>query len=181
MTLKNFKILTSSILFLFSFIFTAQGSEDKKTKADDMFQKERQWRIHNTFNTLRANNLKILDKFYHPKIKFIDPIGEINTIKHMKEYYKKMYQNVKDISFDINSITTEKDTIVITWTMFLEAKNLNDGNEVKLDGVSHLVFDKKTNLVIYHRDYFDMGEFIYEYVPLLGRVVKMIKSKLSHE
>ena len=66
------------------------------------------------------------------------------------------------------------------WTMTLTAEGLNGGEPVSVIGISHLTFDEKTDLVIYHRDYFDMGAFIYEQVPVLGSIVRMIKRKLAH-
>jgi len=33
--------------------------------------------------------------------------------------------------------------------------------------------------VIYHRDYFDMGAFVYENIPVLGSVVRYTKKRLS--
>jgi hypothetical protein len=63
--------------------------------------------------------------------------------------------------------------------MRLKSENLKGGDEVKLDGVSHITFAKDQDLVIFHRDYFDMGEFIYENIPLFGGVVKFIKARLK--
>ena len=40
---------------------------------------------------------------------------------------------------------------------------------------THLDVYKRQN---YHRDYFDMGEFIYERVPVLGSVIRAIKRRL---
>jgi hypothetical protein len=45
-------------------------------------------------------------------------------------------------------------------------------------GNSHIVFNEE-NLVSYHRDYFDMGEFIYDHVPVLNFVVKKVKERLK--
>lgn len=152
---------------------TAASSEAKKE-----FRKDR---IIKAFNDLRADNLHILDNFYHPELKFHDPIGEIDGLKAMKAYYAQMYETVTDIRFDFETMTEEGDNIISTWTMVLKAKGLNGGEEVKVKGVSHLTFEPKSNLVIYHRDYFDMGEFIYEYIPVLGSFVRMVKKKLSHD
>ncbi|MCR9205222.1 MAG: nuclear transport factor 2 family protein [Halobacteriovoraceae bacterium] len=163
---------------LFPLLFTQAFSMEKNQNID---QTERKQRIEKAFNDLRADNLHILDSFYHPKLKFIDPIGELNGLDNMKAYYKKMYENVTEIKFLFSTMTAENNELTATWTMLLKAKGLNDGKEVKVEGVSHLKFDPDTNLVIYHRDYFDMGEFIYEYIPILGRIIKMVKGKLSHE
>jgi hypothetical protein len=141
----------------------------------------RKERIVKAFNDLRADNLHILDQFYHPKLKFLDPIGEIDGLPAMKAYYANMYETVTDIRFDFDTLTEEGANIMASWTMVLKAKGLNGGEEVSVKGVSHLKFDSESNLVIYHRDYFDMGAFIYEYIPVLGTFVRMVKKKLSHD
>ena len=62
-----------------------------------------------------------------------------------------------------------------------EIKNskLNDGKMFEVIGGSEIHF--KDGLVIYHRDYFDMGEFIYERISVIGFIVKKIKDRLKTE
>jgi len=44
--------------------------------------------------------------------------------------------------------------------------------------MSHLKFaDGK---VISHRDYFDLGEMLYEHIPLLGGVIKSIVGEIKN-
>jgi len=136
--------------------------------------------ITKTFNELRADNLSILDHFYHPEVVFIDPIGTVKTLPALKAYYKGMYKNVQEIAFDFDTLIEEKNEVSSTWSMRLKARGLNGGREVVVNGTSHLSFDQDTQLVIAHRDYFDMGEFIYEYIPLLKTVIKAIKNKIGH-
>ena len=64
-----------------------------------------------------------------------------------------------------------------SWDMHLKTPNLNSGEEFTVSGVSEIHFDGE--LVRYHRDYFDMGEFIYERLPVLGRIVRLIKERLE--
>ena len=137
-------------------------------------------RVIKFFNIVRHNNMKSLcEEFYHPKITFKDPIGEIKGLNNMVQYYLNMYENVLDIKFDFHDITSKDNTYMFSWTMYLKSRSLKSGEEVKLEGISHLKFDQKTNLVIYHRDYFDMGSFIYEHVPILGSLIRYIKRRLS--
>ena len=57
-------------------------------------------------------------------------------------------------------------------------KSLNAGKPIAVDGVSVIKVGGMQGKVIYHRDYFDMGAFIYEHIPLLGNVIKGIKAKM---
>ena len=67
----------------------------------------------------------------------------------------------------------------ITVNRPLEVANarFRPGETLELRGVSHLKF-RDDGKVFQHHDYFDMGEFIYERVHLLGGVIRMIKSRL---
>jgi limonene-1,2-epoxide hydrolase len=49
--------------------------------------------------------------------------------------------------------------------------------DLEVQGISHLKFLE--NQVIYHRDYFDLGEMVYEHVPVLGKIVRFIKNSLG--
>ncbi|MCF8059777.1 MAG: nuclear transport factor 2 family protein [Bacteriovoracaceae bacterium] len=165
-------------IFLFTLNFIISSHAEQATSESQMITRKE--RIKNAFNTLRADNLHILDGFYHPSLKFHDPLGEISGLDAMKAYYANMYKNVTDIRFEFGTLSEEGDDIFGIWNMILKAKSLNGGEEVKVLGVSHLKFDPETNLVIYHRDYFDMGSFIYEHIPILGSIIRRIKRKLGH-
>ena len=63
--------------------------------------------------------------------------------------------------------------------MELRAKGLKGGERVLLDGTSHIRYGGESGKVIYHRDYFDMGAFVYENIPVLGPIVRYTKKRLS--
>jgi hypothetical protein len=141
----------------------------------------RQERIRRIFNDLRATNTEILDDFYHPQIEFVDSIGKVNGLPAMKSYYKMMYKNVEEIKFDFIDETIQGDLHLFVWQMHLKASKLNSGKTFTVEGVSKIKFDPQTNLVIYHRDYFDMGDFIYERLPVVGPVIRMLKKQFQHD
>ncbi|MBM3418431.1 MAG: transcriptional regulator [Bacteroidetes bacterium] len=32
---------------------------------------------------------------------------------------------------------------------------------------------------MYHRDYFDLGEMVYEQIPVFGKIIKTMKSRMA--
>lgn len=142
---------------------------------------ERSQRIIKVFNELNKNTLNILDGFYHPDLQFEDPLGKIQGLPSMKAYYANMYKSVKSIRFEFSKIVHEGDNYVGFWRMYLAAPVLNGGEEYWVEGNSDIRWDPKTNLVIYHRDYFDMGAFIYEQLPVLKTILKQVKKPFLHK
>ena len=130
------------------------------------------------FNEFSYEKLDLADTFYDENIEFHDPLGEARGLKAMKAYYAKLYKNVISIRFDFKSVVTQGDEQVGVWVMHLRAKGLNNGKEISVPGNSHIIY--KNGKAIYHRDYFDMGAFVYEHIPVLSQVVQFIKNKLGH-
>ena len=125
------------------------------------------------FQHLDKNSMHLIDEFYDENIQFYDPVGSIKGSKMMKKYYENLYKNVKSIRFDFSQFVESGDDIVGVWKMTLITDKLNGGQPIILDGNSVIKF--KNGKAIYHRDYFDMGAFIYENVPVLGFIIKKIR------
>ena len=134
--------------------------------------------IKKYFNELRADNLDILNGFYSEHAQFVDPVGSHKGLSSIKGYYGNVYKNVQNIEFRFHKILEDGNDCVAVWTMHLTAKGLNKGKPTTLDGTSEFKFDQN-GLVEYHRDYFDMNEFIYQYIPVLSFLTKKVNSALS--
>ena len=62
--------------------------------------------------------------------------------------------------------------------MYYEHPKIKHGQLQQVEGASYLRLgdDQK---IQYHRDYYDLGSMIYDHIPLLGRILRWIKNKLS--
>ncbi|MBS1986069.1 MAG: nuclear transport factor 2 family protein [Bdellovibrionales bacterium] len=135
--------------------------------------------VQQFFNALDKDHLNLVDEFYAPDVEFRDPIGALHGSAAVKKYYANMYRNVQSVRFDFSSDVAQGTEHVVAWTMTLVASSLNGGQPVVVDGVSHIRYDARGEKVVYHRDYFDMGAFIYEHIPVLGFAVRKIREKMA--
>ena len=166
------KPLSRSLIFLgLTLVLTPGVSLGGKMEDNQMK------RIQTVFTTLRADNSEILDDFYAHDTHFEDPLGVHKGRESVKKYYENLYKNVTEISFDYLDTISDKNKHVLIWKMNLKASGLNSGALVVVHGNSVIKFNKQ-DLVSYHRDYFDMGEFIYERISVLGWIIGKIKEKL---
>ncbi|TPV53710.1 nuclear transport factor 2 family protein [Aestuariibacter sp. GS-14] len=121
-----------------------------------------------------------LDTIYHPETVFKDPIATHTGIESVKRYFGHLLDSTRECRFEIHHFAefaaqqSEYDAIV-EWTMHLVLNNAN--SPIHVDGVSLLKL--KNERVIYHRDYYDMGEMVYEHIPILKRVILYIKKRLT--
>ncbi len=180
---KNLLLVICSISVIFCTQSFATNSE--LDTASDIIATIAKWKgmtkqqkIEKVFNELSSQNMELLYTFYDQFVLFEDPLGTHKGIDSVRKYYENLYKNVDSIKFDFSNHVCDSNQCVSMWTMHLKAKNLNGGEPIAVIGNSFIKFDKDGK-VIYHRDYFDMGEFIYERIPILKNIIKFIKNKLK--
>lgn len=148
--------------------------------AEDISKMTNAEKVDWSFNTMNRTNVSdVVDTFYHEDIEFSDPVEKIKGRQGIKDYYNNMYKNVKEIKFAFSEFVSQGDTVVGVWVMTLKTDSLNGGEPFSVDGTSVIRF--KDGKAVYHRDYFDMGAFIYEKIPVVGWMVRKVKNKLKLE
>jgi hypothetical protein len=143
------------------------------------------------YTDLASMKIEELADLYSKDVTFVDPIAAHSGITAVEAYFTKLLHNAKYCSFTIHSIeqtisiptdsesksTTDGSGYLVTWKMSFTSARINKGQPIHVDGVSQLKI--KNNKITYHRDYYDLGQMIYENIPLLGRLIKRIKRTLG--
>lgn len=133
-------------------------------------------RLADFYRYLDNGQLPQLSRIYHPHIVFIDPVGQHNGVDALEDYFQQLLKTVNYCRFEIHQILENDDEATLLWRMDYSHPSLKKGQDLSLEGVSHLrVADE---LIIYQRDYYDIGAMLYEHVPLLGSAVRALKARL---
>jgi hypothetical protein len=126
-----------------------------------------------------------LATIYGRDVVFIDPITTHKGLADVQHYFSNLLTQAQSCSFDIATIVACSNvhssssetsfTHVANWTMTLTLKK---GRKViTLDGTTQLKVEN--DIITYHKDYYDLGEMVYEHIPVLGFVIKKIKKSMS--
>ena len=120
-----------------------------------------------------------LENLYDPHVHFIDPAGEIRGRDALMAHLRHQCRELLECRFEFDELheTRGEGRACLVWNMILRHRKINGGRETVTRGISLLELDRT---VTFHRDWFDLGEMVYEHVPLVGSVVGMIKSKLRY-
>lgn len=130
------------------------------------------------YQILNKDNLHLLRSIYADNVHFIDPAHEIYSLENLTDYFSSMYNNIESIAFDFHDTLQVDNAGYVQWDMTFVHKKLAGAQPIVVTGVTFLQTDENGK-VIYHRDFFDLGEMIYEQVPILGRLVTSIKKRLG--
>ena len=130
------------------------------------------------YKDLTLQSVEKLEEVYHKNIRFDDPVGSHSGLDSVKVYFDNLLVNTISCRFDIDHIMEKDSEAVVVWTMYYRHPKLKNGQELWVDGTSHLkLLDDK---VIYQRDYYDIGAMLYEHIPVIGRVIKWLKNGLKN-
>jgi hypothetical protein len=130
------------------------------------------------YQRLSLDNLHILAEVYSKDVQFIDPAHKITGLTNLTQYFAALYKNVESIEFSFDHMLENDSEGYVQWLMTFSHKKLAGGKPISVNGTTFLQFDSEGK-VYYHRDYFDLGAMLYEQLPLLGRLVKLIKKGLG--
>ncbi len=127
-----------------------------------------------TYQTLGTDNLQPLQAIYSDEVIFRDALHETHGLPALLAYFESLYTHLLYCRFVINAVQHDEHSAFLNWTMRYAHRRLAGQKEIVVEGVTHLKF---TDKVTYHRDYADMGQMLYEHLPLLGSAIRFIKKR----
>lgn len=134
-------------------------------------------RFIEVYTHLTKDQLSALKTLYSPEIEFQDPLHQVQGYAALEAYFKGLYSKLESCRFEIQQWFYQDNQACVIWTMHFVHPQLNSGKPVQVEGVSHLQFNE--HYIEKHRDYTDLGQMLYEHIPVLGRVIRGIKSRAS--
>ena len=131
--------------------------------------------LYHFYHTLSTQTLHEIDHIYDKDIQFQDPIHLLSGVSALKGYFIDLMQNIETIHFTFNHIHQYEQQATIEWVMTFTHPKMNSGKAINVEGTSLVTFNDK---ITHHRDYFDVGVMVYEQLPIIGRLIRFIKSKI---
>ena len=130
------------------------------------------------FVDFSPSRFTLLSDIYAGDVHFVDPITDIQGLDALKYHFNTTAQGLIFCRFEFVSEVVFEQRASFEWIMTYAHPRLAGGREHVLFGSSMIAFDRE-NRICYHRDYYDMGEMVYEHIPLLGRFLGYIKRRLT--
>lgn len=133
------------------------------------FEELAQW-----FATLTPRSLQDIDKIYAESATFRDPFNQVVGIASIQRIYQHMFETLGEPRFVITAKLVDATGAFMTWQFLF---TLHD-KAYKIEGGTHFNLDGQ-GLIVLHRDYWDAAQELYEKIPVLGAVLRLLRKKLS--
>ena len=128
------------------------------------------------YRSFSLDSLGQIGEVYAEQIVFQDPLVRVEGREALQGYFKHGMQGLQYCRFEFGRQVRDAEHASVEWTMHFQHRRIHAGKTCQLDGITLIQFGVDGK-IIFHRDYYDMGQLIYERVPLIGRVIGWIKNK----
>jgi len=133
------------------------------------------------FTSLWANfNAPYIDRelasVYDQNVWFNDTVKTITNREELLHYMIETVNRVQACAVSVQDIARSDDNFYIRWKMEIDPSASTDERWLSV-GVSHIRMNQE-GLVVLHQDYWDSASGLYEHLPVVGWVIRSIKSRL---
>jgi hypothetical protein len=134
-------------------------------------------RLRQFFETLSPQSVAQIGSIYASGAYFKDPFNEVCGVAAIERIFRHMFEQVDAPRFVIHDAVIQGDQGFVTWDFTFRMRRLGRTEQV-IRGASHLRFDG-AGLVVFHRDYWDAAEELYEKLPVLGGLMRFLRRRAA--
>jgi len=95
----------------------------------------------------------------------------------IEKIFRHMFAQVGEPRFLIHDAVIQGEQGFVTWEFRFRMRRFNRDEQV-IRGASHLRFDA-AGRVVFHRDYWDAAEELYEKLPLVGSLMRFLRRQAA--
>ncbi len=134
----------------------------------------------NFFRDLTEDSVRSkIEETYHPEIVFDDTLHQLTGRDALKDYMVRTAKGVVGCRVKIlDASPGARGAVYVRWEMVMQLKRVAKGETLKSRGMSHLEA-ADDGRIIFHRDYWDSTAGLFEHFPVIGRVLRWIKSRIA--
>ena len=130
------------------------------------------------YHELAPTSIARFPEFYRDDAEFKDPFNNVRGVEAIQRIFAHMFTQVDASRFVVSGRVADADGAMLIWTFHFRARWAPGDGTQAIHGVSHLVFDADGRITR-HRDYWDAAEELYMKLPLLGGLLRYLKSAFA--
>lgn len=128
------------------------------------------------FEQLQPADVARLGQYYAADARFKDPFNDVRGVPAIGLIFSHMFEALDQPRFVITQQLLQGNDAFLSWDFTFHFKNFRRDQLQRIQGATHLKLNDE-GLVTLHRDYWDVAEELYEKLPLVGTLMRWLKSR----
>lgn len=130
------------------------------------------------YEKLQPADVARLKDLYAADTFFKDPFNEVKGVAEMERIFAHMFEALDQPHFIVTGRVAQGSECFLVWDFRFRFKRFDRVTWQTVRGTSHLRFDD-AGKVVFHRDYWDAAEELYEKLPGLGALMRWLKGRAN--
>lgn len=129
------------------------------------------------FETIKEETpLDEYKKYLACDVIFKDPFNNIIGVENIYSVFQRMHRQLDNPKFKIKEVMQQNKTAYLLWDFTFSFKGSKE--KQYFEGVTRLEINEEKKIVS-HIDYWDAAHNIYEKLPILSSMIKIVKKKIQ--
>jgi steroid delta-isomerase len=133
-------------------------------------------RVRDFYETIGPQDVARIGEVYAADAWFKDPFNEVRGTRAIARIFAHMFEQVDAPRFVVRDIVAQGDAALLVWDFEFSFRRPLPAGPQCIHGCSHLSFDADGR-VVRHRDYWDAAEELYEKLPVLGALMRLLRRR----
>jgi steroid Delta-isomerase len=134
-------------------------------------------RVIEVFERLQPDDVAQLGRLYTDDARFKDPFNTVQGMPAIQRIFAHMFEALDGPRFEIIDVLVQGDQCFLSWDFVFRMKRFRR-DEQRIHGSSYLRFAPDGRIAV-HRDYWDAAEELYEKLPVVGGLMRWLKSRAN--
>ena len=130
------------------------------------------------FEQLKPADLARLNELYAPDAYFKDPFNEVRGVPAIEGIFTHMFEALETPHFIVTGRVEQGQACFLTWDFRFRFLRFDRSRWQTVRGASHVRFNE-AGQVVFHRDYWDAAEELYEKMPGVGSLMRWLKRQAN--
>jgi len=131
-------------------------------------------RIVDWFECLQPQTLGSISAIYASNAHFRDPFNDVYGTADIQAVYEHMFEALERPKFEVIESVVQGRQICLVWLFRFNWR----AKSFEIEGATLFDLDAE-GLIARHRDYWDVAQGLYEHLPVLGSLLRMVRKKMA--
>lgn len=117
-----------------------------------------------------------LDRIYTQDIEFHDPVRSLYGRLAVKNQLRGLLSQAHSVQMICEDEQIGDNSATLVWKMRFRHKKIKPNQVLESRGITLIRY---TDRIYYQEDFFDMGSAVYQHIPLLGSVLRLVNRRIG--
>lgn len=129
------------------------------------------------FEGITPERLGQLDQWFSPDARFKDPFNDVQGLEGIRRVFEHMFATCREPRFLVHDVAEREGIGYVYWDFRADVGPRKRSRKLFIRGVSRVTL-ATDGRVTSHVDFWDAGKYFYERLPLLGSLLRAVRSRL---